>query len=213
MMKLDKLLNTVHRFFKLATDSEELPADSKDVATILKNLSKLETHKARGDYADRNLEHLSSGTSRKVLTMPGGKEVMKLAKNDRGIAQNKAEAAIKCKYVNKTVKSDPDGIWKISPFLDKIDEKEFEKLIGVDFKSFGKALEHGLESVSGDKEAKPKNFDEIKDLDIYKELVACGKKHQLMPGDMSRISSWGKINNHPTLLDAGLTKEIYDEFY
>ncbi len=212
-MKLDKLLKTVHRFFKLATDSEELPADSKDVDTILKNLSKLETHKARGEYAEKNLEHLSSGTSRLVLTMPGGKEVMKLAKNDRGIAQNKAEAAIKCKYVNKTLKADSDGIWKISPFLDKINEKEFEKLIGVDFKDFGQALEHALADVSGDEASKPKNFEKIKDLDIYKQLVKVGKEHDLMPGDMSRISSWGKIDDHPTLLDAGLTREIYDEFY
>ena len=211
-MKLDKLLTRINRFFKLATESEELPADSKDLETVLKNLSKLETFKARIDYAEKNLEHLSSGSSR-VVYVTHDKEVLKLAKNERGIAQNKVESKIRCKYVNETTKSDSDGVWKLSPFLDKINEKEFKELTGVDFEDFGKALDHGLEDVSGDSAAKPKNFAKIKDSDIYKQLIKVGKEFDLMPGDMSRISSWGKIDDHPTLLDAGLTREIYDEFY
>lgn len=212
-MKLDKLLQQIHRFFKLATESEELPEDSKDLATVLKNISSLETFKARVDYAEKNLEHLSSGTSRVVYLANDGKEVLKLAKNDRGVAQNKIESKLKCKYINKTTKADADGAWKISPFLDKITEKEFEELADVNFKDFGEALEYGLQKVSGDKKEKPKGMDKIEKLDIYKQLVKVGLEHDLMPGDMARISSWGKVDNHPTLLDAGLTREIYDEFY
>jgi hypothetical protein len=212
-MKLAQLLHFVDRFFKLAGASEDLPEDSKDIKTVLKNLSKIETHSVRVEYAERNLDHLSSGTSRVVFTLPGKKEVLKLAKNDRGVAQNEAEAGLTCKYVNKTLQACPNDYWKTSPFLDKITEKEFEKLTGANFKDFGNALEYELRDVSGSKVDKPKNLDKMKELDIFKELVKLGKKHQLMPADMSRISSWGKIDDHPTLLDAGLTREIYDEFY
>lgn len=213
-MSTDNLLKLVNKFFKLATESEELPADSKDVAVVLKNLTKIETFTARVEYAEKNLDHLSSGSSRVVYTLPGKKEVLKLAKNERGVAQNKVEAKLKCKYINKTTKACPDGTWKLSPFLDKVTEKEFEKLCDMNFKEFGAALEYGLKSVSDNSDKKkPKNFDEISKSEMYKDLVTCGKKHELMPGDLSRISSWGQIDGHPTLLDAGLTRDIYDEFY
>lgn len=212
-MNLDKIIKLASHFFILAK-AEEVPSDSStDLSTILKNLEKLETFNARIKYADKKFTHLSSGTSRVVYVVNDGKEVLKLAKNDRGVAQNKAESALKCKYINETTESDSKGAWKISPFLDKVTEKEFEELSGANFKEFGEALEYGLQKVSDDTKSKPKGFDKIEKLDIYKKLIEVGKKHELMPGDMARISSWGQVDGHPTLLDAGLTKEIYDEFY
>jgi hypothetical protein len=212
MKSIKHLSNKINCFFKLA-EKEELPENSDDLETVLKNLSELETFTARVDYAEKNLKHLSSGSSRVVYLVDDGKQAMKLAKNDRGISQNKIESKIKSKFINETTKFDKDGVWKLSPFLDKITEKEFEKLIGVNFKDFGKALDYGLQDVSDDSAAKPKDFNKIKELPIYKELVAVGKKHKLMPGDMSRISSWCMKDDVPMLVDAGLTKEIYDEFY
>lgn len=213
-MKHINLIHLIDKFFKLATESEELPANSDDMSVVLKNLTKIETYTAKVKYAEKNLDHLSSGSSRVVYTMPGKKEVLKLAKNDRGLAQNKVESKIKCKYINETTKKCPEGCWKISPFLKKVTEKEFEKLSGLNFKEFGEALEYGLKSVSENSDKKkPKNFDEMEKSEMYKELVKCGKKYDLMPGDLSRISSWGQVDGHPTLLDAGLTKEIYEEFY
>ena len=212
-MRHDRLLQYVDIFYKLATDSEKLPENSDDIDTVLKNLTKLETFKARVDYAEKNLDHLSSGSSRVIYTFDNKKEVLKLARNDRGIAQNKAESKVKCKFVIETTKSDPKGIWKISPYADKVSEKEFEKLCGISFEDFGEAIEYGLQSVSSDSGAKPKDFEKISKTEMYKDLVACGKQHSLMPGDISRISSWGVYNKHLVLLDAGLTREIFDEFY
>ena len=40
-----------------------------------------------------------------------------------------------------------------------------------------------------------------------------GNLFNLMPGDMSRISSFGQKNNIPVLIDAGLTKKIFDQYY
>lgn len=212
-MKNNKLFKLINNFFKLAAESEELPENSKDVSTILKNLSSLETFKARVDYAEKNLKHLSSGTSRVVYVLPGEKEVLKLAKNERGVAQNKVESKVKSKYVNETVKSCKNGCWKISPFLDKITEKEFEELCGVNFKDFGESLSYGLKEISKDDKKKPKCFDEVSKTKIYKDLTDCAKKNKLLAGDLKRISSWGVNGDTPVLLDAGLTKEIFDEFY
>ena len=61
--------------------------------------------------------------------------------------------------------------------------------------------------------ARGKNFDEVAKSEIYKEMKRIGEKFKLMPGDIARISSWGTKDGRPVLIDAGLTKDVFDEFY
>lgn len=213
-MNPNKLLRFANMFYSLAA-GEELPADSSDLKVVLSNLEKLETYNARKNYAERNLEHLSSGSSRIVYLTPGG-TIVKLAKNDKGLAQNKAEAnpEMKSKYLNPIINCAKNYVWCETHYLDKITEKEFEKMTDLNFDEFGDAIRYGLKNVSGntDKE-KPENFDEIAESDIYKEIKRIGEKFKLLPGDMARISSWGTKGGRPVLIDAGLTLDIYEEFY
>jgi hypothetical protein len=207
-MNLKIVARAAQLFYALATEKAPLE-------TVLKQLSTLETFKDRVDYAEEHLEHLSSGSSRVIYRLPDGR-VLKLAKNERGRAQNKAEGnpKMKSKFINETLKMDPEGQWKISPYLEKITEKEFEKMTGIPFKDFGEAIRYGLREVSGNEDnPKPDNFSEIEKLELYQELVKLGRRFSLLGGDLARISSWGQKDNHPVALDAGLTKDIYDEFY
>jgi hypothetical protein len=176
---------------------------------VLVELSKIETFTDRIAFAEKHLEHLSSGSARLIYKTADG-QVLKLAKNDRGIAQNRVEADPKMtsKFINPTTKSDKDGIWKLSPYCDKITEKEFEKLTGVPFKDFAAAVDHGIND-----EKKPNDFDKIAKSEIYKEIIRLNKTFKLLPGDMTRISSWGTDGKRPVLLDAGLTRGVYDRFY
>jgi hypothetical protein len=207
------ILRLANKFYVMAK-GETLPADSKDTDTILKNIENLETYAARIKYAEKNLDHLSSGSSRIVYTLPDG-TILKLAKNDRGLAQNKAEGnpEMKSPYLNKLLRAAKNRAWINMQFLDKITEKEFEEMTDVDFKDFGDAIRYGLKDVSDNSEEKPKNFEEISKTKVYKELYNVGKEFKLMPGDIARISSWGCKDNHPVLIDAGLTKEIFDKYY
>jgi hypothetical protein len=34
-----------------------------------------------------------------------------------------------------------------------------------------------------------------------------------MPGDLARISSWGTKDGRPVLIDAGLTADVFANFY
>ena len=158
---------------------------------------------------------MSSGSSRIVYLTPG-KTIVKLAKNDKGIAQNKAEAnpKMKSKYLNKILGHASNFAWIEVLYLDKIKEGDFEKMTGLNFGDFGEALSYGLKNVSenSDRE-KPENFDKVSKSDIYKELKDIGEKFKLLPGDLSRISSWGTKDGRPVLIDAGLTRDIFDEFY
>ena len=213
-MNVNKLLRFATLFYSTAA-AEELPEDSSDLSVVLKNLSKLETYNARKKYAERNLEHLSSGSSRIVYLSPD-KTIIKLAKNDKGVAQNEAESnpKMKSKFLNKIIRHADNHAWIETYFLDKINPKDFEKMTGLDFDDFGDSIRYGLKEVSGNKDReKPENFDEVEKTEIYKEIKEIGKKFKLMPGDLARISSWGKKDGKPVLVDAGLTKEVFEEFY
>lgn len=210
-MNINKILNLANSFYKLAAvESEELPENSKDINVVLKNLEKLETYKARKAYAEKNLKHLSSGSSRVVYLTPE-KTVLKLAKNDKGIAQNKAESnpKMKSKYLNKILKFAKHHEWIETTYLDKIIEKQFEKMTGIDFSDFGDSVRYELKS----EKSKPDDFDEISKSDIFKEITKVAKKFKLIAGDIVRISSWLTDGKIPILGDAGLTKEIFEKFY
>lgn len=213
-MNPNKLLRFANMFYSLAV-GEELPSDSDDLKVVLSNIEGLETYNARKNYAERNLKHLSSGSSRIVYLTPS-KTILKMAKNDKGIAQNKAEAnpEMKSKYLNPIISCAKNHAWLETHYLDKINEGEFEKMTGLKFGDFGDSLRYGLKDVSGNKDIeKPENFEKVAKSDIYKELRDIGEKFKLLPGDIARISSWGTKDGRPVLIDAGLTRDIFDEFY
>lgn len=210
-MRFKRLLRMADIFYILA---EKLPENSTNIKTILDNLTSLDNFNSRKKYAEKNLEHLSSGSSRLVYKAPDN-SVIKLAKNDKGLAQNKAEAnpKMKSKFINEIISHDKDYIWIQTHLLKKITVDDFKKMTGLDFHDFGDMISYGLRHVSDSSKDKPSSFDKISKSSFYKEMLRIGKKFKLMPGDLIRISSWGTKNNCPILIDAGLTKDVYDSFY
>jgi hypothetical protein len=195
-------------------EKEELPEDSDDLKIILRNIQKIQTYTARKKYAERNLKHLSSGSSR-IVYLTKEKTVIKLAKNERGDAQNKAEATPKkkSKYINKILSHASNYSWIQTPFLKKMTVKQFKKMTGIDFDDFGEAIHYALRTIASDKMKEPDCYEDIKDIEFFKEIVEVGKKNDLMPGDLSRTSSWLTDGDHPILGDAGLTKKIFKKYY
>jgi len=213
-MNINKILRFATLFESLAS-GEELPEDSKDLKTVLNNIEGLETYTARKNYAEENLKHLSSGSSR-IVYLTSDKTIVKLAKNDKGIAQNKAEAnpEMKSKYLNEIIKHAKNFSWIETHYLDKITTTEFEEMTGLDFDQFGESIRYGLKAVSGNSDMeKPEEFSKVEKSDIYKEVKKIGEKFKLMPGDLARISSWGTKDGRPVLIDAGLTADVYSDFY
>jgi hypothetical protein len=213
-MHVNKLLRFANTFYSLAA-GEKLPPDSKDLSTVLKNLAALETYTARKEYAERNLEHLSSGSSRIVYLTPN-KTILKLAKNDKGIAQNEAEAnpKMKSRFLNEILSHADNHSWIETHYLEKITVKDFEEMTGLKFEDFGESIRYGLKNVSQNTDLeKPENFSKVEKSDIYKELHRIGEEFKLMPGDLARISSWGTKDNRPVLIDAGLTAGVFKDYY
>lgn len=209
-----KILRLASLFYSLAS-SEELPENSKDKKTALSNIEKLETYAARKKYAEKNFKRLSSGSSRLVY-LTNDKTVIKLASNDKGVAQNKAEAnpKMKSKYLNPAISCSKNYSWIETHFLDKITVKDFKEMTDIEFEDFGQAMSYGLKDLSSaSNKKKPNNFEKVSKSPIYKELKRVAEKFELLPGDISRISSWGCKGNNPVLIDSGLTRGIFDKYY
>lgn len=214
-MNINSLLKKADFFYRMAAGAEKLPENSNDLKTILKNIEGLETYQARKKYAEKNLKHLSSGSSR-IVYSSDDKTIIKLAKNDKGIAQNKAEGnpKMKSKFLNEIIKQAKNHSWIETHYLDKITVKDFKEMTDLDFDDFGDSIRYGLKEVSGNTDKdKPKSFDKVAKSEIYKEMKRIGEKFKLMPGDLARISSWGTKDGRPILIDAGLTKEVFEDFY
>lgn len=213
-MRMKNITKLADLFYSLAMDKEKLPENSKNKKTVLSNIDNLENFKSRIDYAEKNFKHLSSGSSR-VVFLTKDNTVIKLAKNEKGLAQNKAESnpKMKSKFLNKVLSKSKNDYWIEVNFLDKITEKEFEKLSDMTFEDFSKCISYALKKIDESKNKKPKNYDKIEKTDLFKEMKRLGNIFKLLPGDISRISSWGVKDKTPTLIDAGLTRSIYDKYY
>lgn len=202
------LLKLANQFLTLAN---KLPENTDNLKKILSNIDDLNTFNSRIDYAEKNLKHLSSGSSR-IVYLTNKDTVIKLAKNEKGLAQNKAEcqSKVKCKYINKILDCSKDYLWVESPFLEKITEKDFEELTGFSFKDFEKMIDSTLESKNS---ANIKEITKVTKSDFFKEIINAAKNLQLMSGDLTRISSWGTKDNIPILIDSGLNKQVYQKYY
>jgi hypothetical protein len=217
---LNKILKLAHQFEALASKEsnkpkkEKAPKKTSNLKEILSNLQKLETFAARKEYAEKCLKQISSGSSRIVFLL-NEDSVLKLASNEKGLAQNRAEASVKdkSKYINPVTNCAKNYSWVVTPLGEKITEREFNDLIGVSFKDFGEGIKYLMRELSTKERKAPENIEEIQNLDIAKEVTSIGLKYKLMPGDIARISSWKKINNTPVLVDLGLTQDIYRKFY
>lgn len=212
----DKLLKLAAQFLSHAQKEEEqIPDNSASLSVVLRNLGQLQTFTARKKYAEENLERLSSGSSR-LTYLTNQKTVVKLASNEKGLAQNKAETHPKTKsqHLNPTLRHDKNYAWIEVPFLNRLTEKEFYAMTGLDFEQFGEALRYGLRDISGNSDKdKPRKFADIAKTPLYKEMVRIGKACKLMPGDLARISSWGEKDGKPVIIDGGLTQKVFEIHY
>jgi len=205
---LDQLNQLVDNFISLAAKKEKVPPKTDDIKTLLSTLSSLENFQTRLAYANKNVDKISSGSSRAVFDLPNN-QVLKLASNEKGLYQNAAEAKIKTDspYVNLVLDHCPNFTWVTTNKADKITPKQFEQLSQIPFDLFADAIRAKI------KKENPKKLQPYLDHPMVNDIAKITKQHQLMTGDLARISSYGAINDQLVLIDLGLTREIYKQFY
>ena len=134
--------------------------------------------------------YIGAGSARKVYDLDNG-FVIKIAKNIKGVAQNRAEFLIS---------NDDD-----SPLLAKV------YFVSDDYRYLIMKKANNIKS-----EKELLNYFKIqnkRELSNNRSIKEIHDTHNLVWADSYKFTSWGKIKNRVVLIDYGYTKEIYNEFY
>lgn len=187
----------------------------------LNEFKSLKSFNARKKYADQRLQKIGKGSSRIVYKIDDN-TVMKMAFNDKGVAQNQVEGdyGLHRMYPDilpDLIDSDDDNLWIIKQFAHKITQSEFKQKTGIKFSDFGDTIRYELNRAHGTRNyfSKPLKFDEVIDDEFVQEVLDMAINFDLLPGDLEKISSFGKIDNKkdPVLTDVGLTRTVWNEHY
>jgi mRNA-degrading endonuclease RelE of RelBE toxin-antitoxin system len=176
-------------------------------------------------YAEDHLTRLASGSSRVVFKIDDEK-VLKVAKNEKGIAQNTVESdwgiQKTSSIVAKVFESDENNIFVEMEYAKKITPSLFKKIVGVSLEELHQYLVYYVSQLNRQKWGYaikvPENVERFTENDWIKELIDLYHNFDiLIPGDFGRISSYGLVlrNEIPTVVitDFGLTDQVYQDYY
>lgn len=178
----------------------------------------LNSFNKRFEYCKQRLQYISSGSGRYVFGIDNDK-VLKLAKNNKGVAQNEAEYDMSHNpIVAKTYDSDDDFLWIEMERVDKINVQTFKNLTGLDFRNFQDNIRYfALEVVNKSKYTsldEPENYDEIWENEFFQDIADLIGSYGMQFGDLTRINSYGVTKNGDIkLVDAGLSQDVYTNHY
>ena len=186
----------------------------------------LKTFKQRIQYCQSNLQRLAAGSSRIVYKIDDEK-VLKLAKNGKGIAQNEVEIDKSSEpyldgVVAKTFDHDEDNLWVEMELAKPINESEFKRITGFEFKDYVAAMHNAAKEAGQDLGYKMSVDPKIEqalwnDQDFAYSMLDFVGSHNMPIGDLTVLSSYGvvKRNGHDVivLVDYGFTEDVYNTHY
>lgn len=180
-------------------------------------LKTLKTFLARKKFCDTNFKRLGAGSSR-IAYDYSDDFVIKLAKNQKGLAQNNIEtdgALRNYDIIPLLLDESDNGEWLIVQKAKKISEGDFESLAEVSFKNFCDYLRYQeARTRPGKLPEKTELLKSLDDNEVCQEIVDIMVNFDMPIGDLCRISSYGKTNQGQLkLIDPGLTKDVWNEYY
>ena len=188
---------------------------------------KLTSFKARIEYCQEHLKRISSGSSR-IVYMIDDEKVLKLAKNNKGIAQNEveydyAEHLSNNPVLAKVFDADKDNnTWIEMELARKLNEAKFKQITGHDWKYFAQEVINVYREIHKQKQLY--RVPEDAKMALWDDEVFCYQIFKLMEthpefkgGDLARINSYGIVkrggSDRIVLIDFGLTNNVWDSYY
>ncbi len=198
----------------LLSEEEENKLEPKFDLNEFKSITSI---KNRLSYVTNRLGKVGRGSSRIVFKLPANK-VIKIARNLKGMAQNKAEIDISGdgfsnEIIAKVFDHDINGSWLEAEFASPLTEHAsiFKEIMGFRFDEFALQIQNWSTT-----SFKRKN-DQIAGTDLFSHATDLINNYNLPWQDLVRKSSWGIVERNgqkiPVIIDYGLTQEVYEKFY
>jgi predicted nucleotidyltransferase len=185
----------------------------------LNKFKKLKSFKERVDYCNSTLTKLGAGSSR-IVYLVDDKTVLKLAKNQKGIAQNKVEIGASDKYYSNVTaevyESDDNSLWLEMELAKPINKTRFKEILGYSVEDFGKWVTN-FWNVNNRK--KPyyildKQVEEIiNESEFANSVFSFIQDYGLSVGDLGRISTYGEFDGEVKIIDYGLDDDVLSNYY
>jgi hypothetical protein len=203
---------------------ERLMGEDYPSSFDMEHFKTLTKYAERVRYCDAHLRKISSGSSRIVYIVDDTK-VLKLAKNEKGVAQCATEIqwgndSYYGDVLAKTLEYHPDDLWVEMELARKVKKSDFKTLEGINFDSFGYYLKNfefennGRRAVFG---IDPKDKEILDENDFTQTICSFMSDSDSPSGDFMRLNSYGIVNRNGediiVIIDFGLTNSIYDEYY
>jgi hypothetical protein len=196
----------------------------------IEEFSSIRSFKERVKYCDSRLKYLGQGSSRRVY-MIDNEKCLKLAKNNKGIAQNESEND---GYLQKLhlcpliYNYDRNGLWIESQLAKKAKVSDFKRLTGYGWDVMCAWIEYTAKLYSRRSMYKGE-FEDIFTSEefenwVYEEDTVFGRINQYMTdyaleayGDLLCLSSWGIVSENGqerlVLVDTGLNDSVAKDYY
>ena len=177
---------------------------------------------------------IGKGSSRMVFQMDD-ETCLKLAINEKGIAQNLEEIKIArdgfISYIPKIYNGsdEENGLWVITQYVLPAKKTDFKKVLGIDF---GDIIDYAVntdrrfkygnsflvkmaDNMINHLYAKYEENDEV--IELFNDIHEIKANYDQIVNDLSSIRNWGMViengNTFMVMLDSGLSEEIYNQFY
>ena len=172
-------------------------------------------------YCNQHLNRINSGSGR-IIYQIDDEKVLKLAKNQKGIAQNGVEAEGYIQnydIVSKVFDTDDNDTFVEMELARKVTPTIFRNVVGFDFKYVYPYLFNLLKAGRRYPEMSipPEITEQLNDDEWMIELANLVGDYGMELGDVARLNSYGLVKRDGqdavVLVDFGLTNSVYEEYY
>lgn len=168
-------------------------------------------------------EPIGNGSSRMVFQLDD-ETVLKLAKNDKGIAQNEQEHDLyrwgASEYLPKVYNGsdEEDFLWIVSEYVLPSKVSDFKKAVSVPFKDVQRLVFSMIcRNFNVANEIFSKYEDNYEAIEFLNAIQDLHYSYNMELADMAYTRNWGMVmrDGKPmmVLLDSGLSKEVFDKHY
>ncbi len=203
---------------------ENLLREKYSAGFNLELFNAMKSFNQRIQYCQQNLKRISSGTAR-IVYMIDDTKVLKLAKNPKGLGQNRAEIAFRDNVefqdlLAQVLESHQYALWVEMELARKVTPTIFRNYFGVDPTDLEDFLTYKAYIRAGKKIYVYPSYDIIEKLEGNKfvdDLIKFMAVSKAMPYEFTRLSSYGVVNrggqDRIVIIDFGLTDSTYEAYY
>lgn len=170
-------------------------------------------------YATAMSQKLGAGSSRVafIIEYQNRPTILKIAKNNKGVAQNEIEIPIlNDNYFNDITipmidydTKNNSSIWLHTEKAEKMPRGWFKKNMSLDITKIPFAINHLLGRPD---RGFTKPHVEI-DNELVNKVAEMCEAYNIIAADFGREANWGLYRGHPVLLDVGLSEDTYYTYY